>query len=108
MLAARRQALCAAQEGLGMLCQALQAEPFSAKPARPTGRPRAAAARSPPPPPSAAGEDAHLAPQQAQQDQLVAQQDEWEEVVDRNTNLPYYWNRATNETTAVGGEFRAA
>ena len=84
MLAARRQALCSAQEGLGMLWQALQAESFSAKPARPTGRPRAAAAH-PPPSPSPTAEAALQAPQQPLQDQLVAQEDDWVEVVDRNT-----------------------
>lgn len=85
MLAARRQALCAAQEGLGALYQALQLQTFAAKP---TGRPRATpAARPPPPPPAAAAaaEDTPSQLQQAQQDQLVTHENEWLEVIDRST-----------------------
>lgn len=85
MLAARRQALCAAQEGLGALYQALQSQTFAA---RPTGRPRATPAARPPPPPPAAAAAAEGTPsqlQQAQQDQLVTQEDDWLEVIDRNT-----------------------
>ncbi len=65
-----------------MLCQALQSQSFAS---RPSGRPRSAPAARPPPPPPAAAEGTLAPPQQSQQDQLVARQDEWVEVVDRNT-----------------------
>ncbi|PRW58526.1 hypothetical protein C2E21_2967 [Chlorella sorokiniana] len=82
MLAARRQGLCAAQEGIGALCQVLQKQSFATKHA---GRPRATPAARPPPPPPATNEDVPSQLQQAHQDQLVAQQDDWVEVIDRNT-----------------------
>eukprot|EP00971_Amphidinium_carterae_P085471 1690913-Amphidinium_carterae.1 len=36
------------------------------------------------------------------QRQLVPQADEWEEVSDKATSQRYWWNKRTNETTALG------
>ena len=82
MLASRRQAACAAQQALEALWQASPARSQSSS--RPTPRPRAAPAARPPPP-AAADAVGAPPPQAAQQDQLVAQQDEWVEVTDRLT-----------------------
>ncbi|PSC68874.1 two-component sensor histidine kinase [Micractinium conductrix] len=58
-------------------------------------RPAAAASRRPP-------EPGTLPPAvQQQDDQVAAQQEQWEEV-QHPSGYPYYWNRQTNETTALG------